>query len=83
MAPEKWRGLFEYVVWRLLLLLEPGHAGCFLADLCDPRRFDGLPLQAVTAAGRGRMFGDGRAVPTTPYNSNTTTRKVPDATEVA
>ena len=59
-------GLFEYVVWRLLLLLEQGHAGCFLADLCDPRRFDGLPLQAVTAAGRGRMFGDGRAVPTTP-----------------
>jgi len=51
-APEKWRGLFEYVVWRLLLLLEPGHAGCFLADLCDPRRFDGLPLQAVTAVCR-------------------------------
>ena len=26
---------------------------------------------------------DGRTVPTTPYNSNTTTRKVPDAIEVA
>jgi len=40
-----------------------------------------MPLLATV--GPRSSPADGRAVPTTPYNSNTTTRKVPDAIEVA
>jgi len=40
-----------------------------------------MPLLATI--GPRSSPADGKAVPTTPYNSNTTTRKVPDAIEVA
>jgi len=40
-----------------------------------------MPLLATV--GPRSSPADGKAVPTTPYNSNTTTRKVPDAIEVA
>eukprot|EP00967_Tisochrysis_lutea_P090929 scaffold130278_cov35-Tisochrysis_lutea.AAC.1 len=39
-----WVGLMEYVLWRLLLLLEPGHVYHFLEDLCDVGRFEQLVL---------------------------------------
>jgi hypoxia-inducible factor 1-alpha inhibitor (HIF hydroxylase) len=39
-----WAGLMEYVLWRLLMLLEPQHVRPFLADLCDPARFERLAL---------------------------------------
>ena len=32
------------MLWRLLLLLEPGHLCPFLADLCDVARFEALEL---------------------------------------
>jgi hypothetical protein len=39
-----WSGLMEYVLWRMLLLLEPQHVRPFLADLCDAARFQRLEL---------------------------------------
>lgn len=39
-----WAGLMEYVLWRLLLLLESQHVRPFLSDLCDAARFERLEL---------------------------------------
>ena len=46
-----WSGLFEFVVWKLSLLLEARQVAPFVEDMCDPARFDHLEFANV--AGRG------------------------------
>ena len=43
--PDQWQGVFEFVMWKLSLLIGAEHALDFTRDLLDPARFAQLELQ--------------------------------------
>ena len=43
-AAGEWQGLFEFVVWKLALLVGGAHVLPFVRDLCHPSRFASLTI---------------------------------------
>ena len=44
-AAAEWTGLFEFVVWKLAMLVGPRAMGSFVHDLCHPSRFEQLRIE--------------------------------------